>query len=75
MTKHLHSKTEYCWGCGNVAASKCKVCSMPICEECNKMYHGKCDVCAGDIARAEGLSLGIGSMDNDYTDAKHQLYL
>ena len=75
MTKHLHYKTEYCWNCGNVAAGHCSKCGMPICAECDEMYYGKCDICIGEVSRAEGLSLGIGSMDNDYTDAEHKLYV
>ena len=45
MSKHFHSKTEYCWSCGNAADSKCNVCGMSICSECNRTYHGKCDIC------------------------------
>ena len=63
MSKHLHSRTEYCWNCGSVAVTHCKVCSMPICLACSIKYHGKCDVCADDIKEE---NLMLGSIDNGY---------
>ena len=72
MSKHLHSRTEYCYICGSVAVAHCKKCSMPICLECSIRFHSKCDLCADDI-KEENLMFGS---DNEYKAAnKDQVYV
>lgn len=63
MSKHLHSRTEYCWCCSSIATHRCKVCGNSICMFCSAKYHGKCDICIDDIKEE---NLMLGSMDNGY---------
>lgn len=70
MSKHLHSRTEYCYTCGSVAIAHCKKCSMPICLECSLKFHGKCDLCA-DNTKEENLMLG---MNNGYEISAENQY-
>jgi len=71
MSKHLHSRIQYCFVCSSVATEECRSCGMPICLECSLKYDRKCDICSDDI-KEENLMLGSG---NKHEATKDQVYM